>query len=451
MAKLLSFILFLQICISGTYAHIFMNDPPSRRNKYSAEYVSQGNVDYNIMAPLYFDGSTFPFPCKGFPKGPSTKTINGNTVSVTLEGSAVHGGGHCQFGVTYDDSKFVVLKTVIGDCLTGGMTYNFDLPSNIPSGDITVFWTWINRIGNREYYMECADISINNPNGGNSPVSIQGKELFVANILGNPVIPEGLPAGNDGVNFLNARKDISITSGSGGEDSTSSPQPTSQPPPSPQPSSQQPSPPQSSPPQSPPQQQTSSVATFYFRVGDDQPGCPTVQTFNDGNIYGPCNAKYGASSKYWAAIKNGGQHCGEQITVSYGGKNLVLTVMDECPGCGSDNHVDMSLDALIELAGSVNVACAINTVQPQITWGFGGGTSNIPPPPPSQPRSQPILNPSPVVNQSPPTRTRHTRLRKTRVPTPTTIAPREDDEYRQYLEFKKYQEMYKEDCETTSV
>jgi hypothetical protein len=450
-----------------------MSDPPSRRNKYSQEYVSQGNVDYNIMAPLYFDGSTFPFPCKGFPKGPSTKTINGNKVSVTLEGSATHGGGHCQFGVTYDDSKFVVLRTVTDNCLTGGMTYDFDLPSNIPSGDITVFWTWINRIGNREYYMECADVTINNSNGGNSPVEISGKELLVVNILGNPVIPEGLPPGNDGTDLLNARKDISVISGSGSGSGNGggSSQPPSQPPPSQPPPSQplpsqplpsqplpsQPLPSQPLPSQPLPSQppQGSSAATFYFRVGPDQPGCPTVQTFNDGNIYGPCNAKYGESSKYWAAISGGGQHCGEQITVSYGDRDIVLTVMDECPACAVDNHVDMSLDALVELTGSVNAACAINTLQPQVTWRFGG-SSQSPPSPPSPPRQLPP-QPSRVVSGITRPRYRKTRTQNIPVKTntqksiPTTKREFDDfddyDEFMEYLEFRKYQEQYEKDCE----
>ena len=123
---LLSFIIFLELLIESTYAHIFMSEPPSRRNKYSKEYVSQGIVDYNIMAPLYHDGVTYPFPCKGFPKGPSTRTINGNVINVQLEGTATHGGGHCQFGVTYDDNVFVVLKTVISDCLLTGLNYNFE-------------------------------------------------------------------------------------------------------------------------------------------------------------------------------------------------------------------------------------------------------------------------------------------------------------------------------------
>lgn len=112
----------------------------------------------------------------------------------------------------------------------------------------------------------------------------------------------------------------------------------------------------------------SSKATFYFRVGDDQPGCPTVQTFNDGNKYGPCNqgVQYNSNSKYWCAIKNAQSSCGKKIRVNYNNRSIELTIMDECPGC--DNNVDMSLDALIELTGSKEAACAINLPLPNIQW-----------------------------------------------------------------------------------
>lgn len=119
----------------------------------------------------------------------------------------------------------------------------------------------------------------------------------------------------------------------------------------------------------------SSKATFYFRVGDDVPGCPTVQTFNDGMSYGPCKSedgspgvKYTSNSKYWAAIANASSRCGDTITVSYNGNSIQLKVMDECPACREDNHVDMSLDALIELTGSKEAACSINRPMPIITW-----------------------------------------------------------------------------------
>ncbi len=117
-----------------------------------------------------------------------------------------------------------------------------------------------------------------------------------------------------------------------------------------------------------------SKATFYFRVGENVQGCPDVQTFNDGNRYGPCSengeqgVKYTGNSKYWVAIANAGSRCGDTITVNYGGNSLQLKVMDECPACAIDNHVDMSLEALIELTGSKDNACAINTVLPMITW-----------------------------------------------------------------------------------
>ena len=121
----------------------------------------------------------------------------------------------------------------------------------------------------------------------------------------------------------------------------------------------------------------SSVATYYFRVGNDVEGCPVVQTFNDNNRYGPCKSADGSSgvlytesSKYWAAIANAKDHCGETIRVFYNNNYLDLQVMDECVACHLDNHVDMSLDALIELTGTKELACAINTIQPNIMWKF---------------------------------------------------------------------------------
>jgi hypothetical protein len=103
-------------------------------------------------------------------------------------------------------------------------------------------------------------------------------------------------------------------------------------------------------------------------------GCPTVQSFNDGKSYGPCNggqgAKYTSNSKYWVAIHDGAKHCGKTIIANYNGKKLPLVVMDVCPGCQSDNHVDMGLEALIELTGSVKNACAIDRPPAKITWDF---------------------------------------------------------------------------------
>jgi hypothetical protein len=87
-----------------------------------------------------------------------------------------------------------------------------DLP--VPSGEVTIFWTWINSIGNREYYMECADIVVNtNAANAANAMPISGKELLVANYPGYPQIPE-FPRADmyDGSDLLANRKDITIFS-----------------------------------------------------------------------------------------------------------------------------------------------------------------------------------------------------------------------------------------------
>lgn len=194
----------LLICSLPIKAHIFMQFPPSRRSKYSEYYTDNKLVDYNLMAPLNTYG--YIFPCKGFSQGPPTHTFYSNTIKVILEGSATHGGGHCQFGITYNDHDFLVLKTVIRSCLIDRMTYDFQLPDNTPDGKVTVFWTLVNAIGNREYYMECADILLSN-NAIWDGEPLNGKELIIADIDGHQIIPEfPYPGMYDGRElFMNAQ------------------------------------------------------------------------------------------------------------------------------------------------------------------------------------------------------------------------------------------------------
>ena len=203
--------ILLLFLIKTCIAHISLSFPPSRRNQLSKYYLNSGLVNYNLRSPLLVTDDHFTFPCKGFPKGPSVATFNDSKLTVILEGTAVHGGGHCQLGVSYDDKTFVVLQTVIGNCLLDTKSYSFDLPQNSKGGGMTIFWTWINRIGNREYYMECADITVNT-NGNNT--KIPGKELLIVNLPGYPRVPEwetNSPSSIDGRDLLASRKDIQYT------------------------------------------------------------------------------------------------------------------------------------------------------------------------------------------------------------------------------------------------
>jgi hypothetical protein len=44
----------------------------------------------------------------------------GETVEVTFQGKARHGGGVCQFSVSYDnDNSFIVLEEIKGGCPEG--------------------------------------------------------------------------------------------------------------------------------------------------------------------------------------------------------------------------------------------------------------------------------------------------------------------------------------------
>ena len=150
-----------------TQAHVEMSYPFPFR---SSKDPTVSNPDYNMKSPLQPDGSDF--PCKGYQGDAATTQAKavwtaGETVNITLEGSATHGGGSCQYALSYDHGQtFKVVQSNEGGCpLTPGPTstthvYNVTLPDDIPSGtDVLFAWTWFNKIGNREMYMNWYVIS----------------------------------------------------------------------------------------------------------------------------------------------------------------------------------------------------------------------------------------------------------------------------------------------------
>lgn len=177
----------LTLVMQTALAHMAMMVPPPRRSPNHPGYRG-GDIDYDITAPL---GDRAKFPCRGAPAGPLAKTYAaGSAIAVRMGGSAVHGGGHCQFALTYDMVNFVVLKTVMGNCLTASLDYAVPIPKDAPAGNVTLAWTWFNRVGNREIYMNCADIAITGSPAG----VIQGRRMVVANWPGYPTFPEGFAA-----------------------------------------------------------------------------------------------------------------------------------------------------------------------------------------------------------------------------------------------------------------
>lgn len=182
--------------------HMIMRDP----TPYSNNTLNN--------SPLAADGSDF--PCKQRPDMWNIVKMNEMPIGVPQKldfyGSATHGGGSCQISLTTDlhptkDSKWMVIHSIEGGCpanvpgnldggpmSTGASTFEFTIPEGISPGEYTLAWTWFNRIGNREMYMNCAPVNVTARSGTSSnkrdeqSTSLSKRtdfpDLFVANING---------------------------------------------------------------------------------------------------------------------------------------------------------------------------------------------------------------------------------------------------------------------------
>lgn len=151
------------------------------------------------------------FPCKQRPNMYQVTQMNqwnaGETKPVKFMGSAVHGGGSCQFSITTDaaptkDSQWKVIQSNIGGCPANvgdknldsgspddksGPSFPVTMPKDIPAGQYTFAWSWINKIGNREFYMNCAPIQVGGSSNTASTASAAQAmsalpDMFVANL-----------------------------------------------------------------------------------------------------------------------------------------------------------------------------------------------------------------------------------------------------------------------------
>lgn len=198
-------------------AHMEMNWPYAIRSKYNPAN-NYNDIDYSMTSPLVADGSNF--PCKGYQNDrPIASVVTytaGQTYNMTLAGSATHGGGSCQLSLSYDNgATFRVIQSMIGGCpLTS--TYDFTIPSYVPAGDALFAWSWQNFEGNREYYMNCAEVTIDSAAKSRRDSASFDALPFIwkANLAGlndcatsaseNPVYPEPGPAVIYGNNMTSA-------------------------------------------------------------------------------------------------------------------------------------------------------------------------------------------------------------------------------------------------------
>ncbi|CAM1508209.1 Fc.00g050570.m01.CDS01 [Cosmosporella sp. VM-42] len=154
-------------------------------------------------SPLFPDGSDF--PCKmragAFEtEGASNVFEQGSKQQLAFVGTAVHGGGSCQVSITTDleptkNSVWKVIKSIEGGCpaqdQAGNMgdnanaedpyKYDYTIPKELAAGNYTLAWTWFNKVGNREMYMNCAPLTVTG-SGGSEDTLNSLPDMFVANV-----------------------------------------------------------------------------------------------------------------------------------------------------------------------------------------------------------------------------------------------------------------------------
>ena len=181
------------------HSHVVMIEPPP------FEYPDPQNK----QAPLDPTGSDF--PCKFKPgftphaQAPAELKPGKDANTLSLQGGATHGGGSCQISLTSDllptkNSKWEVIKSIEGGCpseaennlsesaLTELPPISYTVPDGMAAGKYTLAWTWFNKKGNREMYMNCAPVQFGGAAAKREAPKISKKRqstlpaMFTANI-----------------------------------------------------------------------------------------------------------------------------------------------------------------------------------------------------------------------------------------------------------------------------
>lgn len=162
----IAFALSSALAVQG---HVALTFPPPFNAAYNPS-TPPANVDYSITSPLSSDGSNYPCKIAGGgvlspsdPGGESQVTwLQGEAANFTTGGGAIHAGGSCQASLSFDQGKtWKVIHSYIGDCPIGpDQKHNVAIPSDAPTGPAVFQWSWANRVGNREFYANCAAITI---------------------------------------------------------------------------------------------------------------------------------------------------------------------------------------------------------------------------------------------------------------------------------------------------
>ncbi|KAJ2555398.1 hypothetical protein EV175_002273 [Coemansia sp. RSA 1933] len=132
-----------------------------------------------------------------WPKPAATWTA-GESVTVKFDSNSdILSGGDMEFSMSYDGGKtFAVIYQVLRYAFLNGkpsgetskaqvLEYTFTLPKDLPNSDSAIFaWTWLPASGDREFFMNCADVSIT----GSTSKSYTAKAATIVNYPGYPTV-----------------------------------------------------------------------------------------------------------------------------------------------------------------------------------------------------------------------------------------------------------------------
>ena len=212
-STILSLLAAATILVMPINAHMTMKSP-----------MPYGNSTLN-NSPL--DATGLDFPCKLRP-GVYDVDLDYNVMPIgviqTLSfiGSAVHGGGSCQVSLTTDmqptkESHWQVIYSIMGGCPASALgnfpdntneasTFQFSVPEGITPGNYSLVWTWFNRIGNPQMYMNCAPVTVT---GGSSKRDSLDDLMFSTNLSKRTTFPPMFVANiNNGCATQNDDEDL---------------------------------------------------------------------------------------------------------------------------------------------------------------------------------------------------------------------------------------------------
>jgi hypothetical protein len=228
MNKLVSVAILILALVATVQAHIGMLYPPVRggvippNNKKAPGY----NGRFSAFIGYRDDHGTVKFPCGGYPRGPRTTLQAGKIVNVRFYTTSMkkssnlhmiakqpkkpssrsreisqarHGGGMCEFSLSYDGGKtFRLIGRYTRSCPDIYYYWPVKIPANVPSctnyGKCLFVWSWTANILD-QYYHNCADIRLTTTRKSNFKLPPKGIQ-----IVNFGKYPKKIRAPGDGLN-----------------------------------------------------------------------------------------------------------------------------------------------------------------------------------------------------------------------------------------------------------